>query len=78
MGEAMVKRLLKAEHGVSVWNRTAARAAPLAEYGATVKERVTKLGADPFPLTQDQFNAFIKTEMEAAARIAKAANLKAQ
>jgi 3-hydroxyisobutyrate dehydrogenase len=36
MGEAMVKRLLKAGHGVSVWNRTAAKAAPLAEYGAAV------------------------------------------
>jgi len=36
MGEAMVKRLLKAGHGVSVWNRTAAKAAPLVEYGATV------------------------------------------
>src|SRR5258706_9986929 len=36
MGEAMVKRLLKAGHGVSVWNRTAAKAAPLTEYGATV------------------------------------------
>jgi 3-hydroxyisobutyrate dehydrogenase len=36
MGEAMVKRLLKAGHGVTVWNRTAAKAAPLAEYGATI------------------------------------------
>ncbi len=36
MGEAMVKRLLKAGHGVSVWNRTAAKAAPLAEYGAVI------------------------------------------
>lgn len=36
MGEAMVKRLLKAGHGVSVWNRTASKAAPLAEYGATI------------------------------------------
>ena len=36
MGEAMVKRLLKAGHGASVWNRTAAKAAPLADYGATV------------------------------------------
>jgi tripartite-type tricarboxylate transporter receptor subunit TctC len=43
-----------------------------------VKERMAKLGADPFPLPQDKFNAFIKTEMESAARIAKAANLKAQ
>ena len=43
-----------------------------------VKERMTRLGADPFPMPQDKFNAFIKTEMESAARIAKAANLKAQ
>jgi 3-hydroxyisobutyrate dehydrogenase len=38
MGEAMVKRLLKAGHGVSVWNRTASKAAPLAEYGAVIVE----------------------------------------
>jgi len=43
-----------------------------------VKERMTKLGAEPFTMPQDKFNAFIKTEMESAARIAKAANLKAQ
>jgi tripartite-type tricarboxylate transporter receptor subunit TctC len=43
-----------------------------------VKERFVKLGAEPFPMSQEQFNAFIKTEMESAARIAKAANLKAQ
>jgi tripartite-type tricarboxylate transporter receptor subunit TctC len=43
-----------------------------------VKERMRFLGADPFPMEQAQFNAFIKTEMESAARIAKAANLKAQ
>jgi tripartite-type tricarboxylate transporter receptor subunit TctC len=43
-----------------------------------VKERMVKLGADPFPMPQDRFNAFIKTEMESAGRIAKAANLKAQ
>jgi 3-hydroxyisobutyrate dehydrogenase len=36
MGEAMVKRLLKAGHAASVWNRTAAKAEPLREYGATV------------------------------------------
>jgi 3-hydroxyisobutyrate dehydrogenase len=36
MGEAMVKRLLKAGHKASVWNRTASKAEPLAEYGATV------------------------------------------
>lgn len=36
MGEAMVKRMLKAGHAVSVWNRTASKAEPLVEYGATV------------------------------------------
>jgi 3-hydroxyisobutyrate dehydrogenase len=36
MGDAMVRRLLKAGHAASVWNRTASKAAPLAESGATV------------------------------------------
>jgi 3-hydroxyisobutyrate dehydrogenase len=36
MGEAMVTRLLKAGHAASVWNRTASKAEPLAEHGATV------------------------------------------
>ena len=36
MGEAMVKRLLKAGHPVSVWNRTASKAEPLVEYGASI------------------------------------------
>jgi tripartite-type tricarboxylate transporter receptor subunit TctC len=43
-----------------------------------VKERLTKLGAEPMPMEPQAFNAYIKTEMETAARIAKAANLKAQ
>lgn len=43
-----------------------------------LKERMAKLGADPFPMSPDAFNAYIKTEMEVAARIVKAANLKAQ
>ena len=43
-----------------------------------VKERMKVVGADPFPMDQVKFNAFIRTEMDAAARIAKAANLKAQ
>ncbi len=43
-----------------------------------IKERLAKLGADPFPMSPEAFNAYIKTEMETAARIAKAANLKAQ
>jgi 3-hydroxyisobutyrate dehydrogenase len=36
MGEAMVKRLLKAGHEAAVWNRTASKAAPLVEYGAQI------------------------------------------
>ncbi len=36
MGEAMAKRLVKAGHNVSVWNRTASKAQPLAEAGATI------------------------------------------
>jgi 3-hydroxyisobutyrate dehydrogenase len=38
MGEAMVKRLTAAGNGVQVWNRTRAKAMPLAEYGATIVE----------------------------------------
>ena len=36
MGEAMAKKLIKAGHDVRVWNRTAAKAQPLAEAGATI------------------------------------------
>jgi tripartite-type tricarboxylate transporter receptor subunit TctC len=43
-----------------------------------VRERMAKLGAEPFLLSSDNFNAYIRTEVEAAARIAKAAGLKAQ
>jgi tripartite-type tricarboxylate transporter receptor subunit TctC len=45
---------------------------------AEVKERMAKLGADAFTMEPAAFNAYIKTEMDAAAVIAKAANLKAQ
>ncbi|MBI2772761.1 MAG: NAD(P)-dependent oxidoreductase [Burkholderiales bacterium] len=45
MGEAMVKRLLKAGHGVTVWNRTASKAAPLGEYGAMVAPARQELAA---------------------------------
>ncbi|MBA4326794.1 MAG: LacI family transcriptional regulator [Polaromonas sp.] len=43
-----------------------------------VKERMNKLGADPFPMTPEAFNAFIRAEVDAAAVIAKAASLKGQ
>ncbi|MBW8486152.1 NAD(P)-dependent oxidoreductase [Actinomadura parmotrematis] len=36
MGTAMAPNLIKAGHAVTVWNRTAERAAPLAAHGATV------------------------------------------
>lgn len=36
MGEAMVKRLLQAGFGASVWNRTRSKAEPLAAYGAEI------------------------------------------
>jgi tripartite-type tricarboxylate transporter receptor subunit TctC len=43
-----------------------------------VKTRMAALGADAMPMEPAAFNAYIKTEMEAAALIAKTANLKAQ
>ena len=36
MGEAMAARLVKAGHGLSVWNRTVSKADPLAQIGAEV------------------------------------------
>lgn len=43
-----------------------------------LKERMDKLGADPFPQTPEAFNAYIRSEMEVAARVVQAAGLKAQ
>jgi len=45
MGEAMVKRLTKTGHGVSVWNRTGSKAQPLVEYGATIAASKQELAA---------------------------------
>jgi 3-hydroxyisobutyrate dehydrogenase len=45
MGEAMVKRLLKAGYSASVWNRTRSKAEPLAEYGAEIVRNKTDLAA---------------------------------
>lgn len=42
-----------------------------------VKERMAKLGAEAFTMAPDAFNAYIRSEMQAAAQIAKAADLKA-
>lgn len=43
-----------------------------------LKDRLAKLGADPFAMSPDEFNAYIRSEMAVAARIVKVANLKAQ
>ncbi len=60
MGEAMVKRLLKAGHGASVWNRTAAKATPLAEYGATVAKERQELASCDIVFTMVSTTADLK------------------
>jgi tripartite-type tricarboxylate transporter receptor subunit TctC len=45
---------------------------------AEVKQRLATLGADAFTMEPAAFNAYIKTEVDSAALIAKTANLKAQ
>jgi 3-hydroxyisobutyrate dehydrogenase-like beta-hydroxyacid dehydrogenase len=45
MGYAMVSRLLKAGHKVSVYNRTRAKAEPLTEYGATIVASIAELAS---------------------------------
>lgn len=60
MGEAMVKRLTKAGHGVDVWNRTAAKAAPLADYGATVVAGKQELAACDVVFTMVSTTADLK------------------
>jgi 3-hydroxyisobutyrate dehydrogenase-like beta-hydroxyacid dehydrogenase len=45
MGQAMVPRLLHAGYTVTVWNRTAARAQPLLERGATLASSLAELAS---------------------------------
>jgi 3-hydroxyisobutyrate dehydrogenase-like beta-hydroxyacid dehydrogenase len=42
MGGAMVRSLLRAGHAVTVWNRTPAKAAPLADAGATIAPTIAE------------------------------------
>jgi tripartite-type tricarboxylate transporter receptor subunit TctC len=49
-----------------------------AVHSPEVKARLTSLGADPFTMEPAEFNAYIRSEMDSAAQIAKAAHLKAQ
>lgn len=43
MGSSMAERLIKAGHDVSIWNRTRAKAEPLAKLGGKVVDKVTDL-----------------------------------
>src|SRR5215470_14338096 len=43
MGTPMAERLLKAGHDVSIWNRTRAKAEPLAAKGGKVVDKLTDL-----------------------------------
>jgi tripartite-type tricarboxylate transporter receptor subunit TctC len=45
---------------------------------AEVKERFAKLGAEPMPMTPEQFDAYIKEELAANTKLVKAAGIKAQ
>jgi 3-hydroxyisobutyrate dehydrogenase len=44
MGYPMAERLLKAGHSVAIWNRTRAKAEPLAKKGGTIVDRPSELG----------------------------------
>ena len=51
MGSALAKVVLRDGHGVTVWNRTAAKAEPLGEAGATVAtDLAAAVGASPVVL----------------------------
>ena len=43
MGYQMVERLLKANHDVSIWNRTKAKAEPLAQHGGKIVDTLAEL-----------------------------------
>jgi tripartite-type tricarboxylate transporter receptor subunit TctC len=43
-----------------------------------VREQLAKLGAEPMSMTQAEFGKFVRSEMESAARTAKAAGIKPQ
>jgi len=49
-----------------------------AEQSADVKERFATLGAEPMPMTQQEFTKFVQTEIEESAKVIKAAGIKAQ
>ena len=76
MGEAMAARLVKAGHGLSVWNRTASKADPLAQIGAEVSTKTrrgslpttrsmrgTSVSKSPLPAITSYFAEGVSTRM---------------
>src|SRR5215470_7754365 len=49
-----------------------------AEQSADVKERFATLGAEPMPMTPQEFTKFVQTEIDESAKVIKAAGIKAQ
>lgn len=45
---------------------------------AEMKERLVRIGADPMPMTPEQFDAYIREELAVSAKIAAAAGIKPQ
>jgi len=45
---------------------------------ADVRERLASLGAEPMPMSAADFDRFVRSEMDDAAKVVKAANIKAQ
>ena len=60
MGEAMVKRLLKGGHAVTVWNRTREKAAPLVEAGAKLVDHKYDLATCDIVFTMVSTTADLK------------------
>jgi len=43
-----------------------------------VKERFATLGAEPMPMTPQEFTKFVQTEIDESAKVIRAAGIKAQ
>ena len=55
-----------------------ARDVRAASQSSDVKERFTALGAEPMPMTPQEFTKFVQTEIDESAKVIKAAGIKAQ
>ena len=65
MGFALATRLLEAGHDVAVYNRTRAKAEPLAELGATIVERPAELADRDLVFTMVAGSADVEQVVEA-------------